>query len=304
MKKEELNKEVIKFNLEKLRGKKVAVHCVTEEQFKNFVNWVNSLGEALYRDNYWEHYGEGSCLTLWSNLSWGYDDKYFYKEEGYEIISYEEALLKESKIEPKNSIEEEKMKTNKEEEKEVEFNLEKLRGKYICVNCKTEAEAQNFVTWGNSLEEGDGCYNTLWNEYKEDTCYAISEDLLWSYLSKVYAEEQDYEMISYEEALTKESLLKVSEQKDKKINNLHKMLAKKDSKIENQAKEISELLKINKELKEGVTRDLNNENKVNEKVNKVSHMYEGQLKVHENEIKRLHTIIHYLEEKCLKVYED
>ena len=188
------------------------------------------------------------------------------------------------------------------EDELVQFDLERLKGNKVAVNCKTEAEAQNFVSWVNSL--GKDLYNiTRWIYYKENTWYCLKGNLHWDKDSKSSFEEVGYEIISYEEALAKEPLSDEL-QKDKKINNLHKMLVKKDSKIENQAKELSELLKINKELKDGVTSDLNTENKVNEKIDKLSRMNEGQLNVHENEIKRLHTIIHYLEEKCLKVYED
>lgn len=41
-----------------------------------------------------------------------------------------------------------------------------------------------------------------------------------------------------------------------------------------------------------------------ESLNRLSDMYDRQLKVQDNEIKRLNTIIHYLETKCLKVYDD
>ena len=37
--------------------------------------------------------------------------------------------------------------------------------------------------------------------------------------------------------------------------------------------------------------------------NKITEMYESQLDVQDKEIRRLHVIINYLEEKCLKVYE-
>ena len=257
---------LVQFDLEKLRGKKVAVHCETEERAKIFINWVNSLGEDLYDTTHWNKKRENTCYRLAENLCWDGDSKSSLEEQGYEIVSYEEALLKESKNEPKN---------NKEEAELVKFDLEKLRGKIVGVNCVTEEQAQTFVNWVVSLGVE---YHDLahWESHKEDTCYALEDNLRWRFVRNGGR----YKIISYEEALTKESLLKVSEEKDEKINNLSKTILNKDSIIENHP------------------------NEINEKVNKVSCMYEGQLKVHENEIKRLHTIIHYLEEKCLKIYED
>ena len=92
MKKEE-NKEKVKFDLKRLKGKRVTVNCKTEEQFQNFINWVNSLEDNNFKDNYWDDYKEETCLRLSTGLYWGFGNKYFYKEEGYEIISYEESLL-------------------------------------------------------------------------------------------------------------------------------------------------------------------------------------------------------------------
>ena len=183
------------------------------------------------------------------------------------------------------------------------FNIGRLRGKDVVVNCVTEEQAQNFINWVVSL--GEDIDSPYWETHKEDTCYCLHCNL-WVFNSKDSFEEQGYEVISYEEALEdneEDSSIKNTveelEQKDKKINNLHKMLTKKDIKIENQAKELSVLLKINEELKQGIVRDLNTKNKVNEKINKVSKLYEGQLKVYENKIKRLYTIIHYLEDKSV-----
>jgi len=101
----EIEKELIKFNLERLKGKKVAVNCKTEEQFQDFVDWVKSLGKDLDNDNEWEDYKEDTCLRLCSNLTWDYYDIKGLRKIGYEIISYEEALLKESKEHPKETTE-------------------------------------------------------------------------------------------------------------------------------------------------------------------------------------------------------
>jgi len=50
-------------------------------------------------------YEENSCIRLSSDLFWDYEEIEYYEEVGHEIISYEEALLKESKEEPKESLE-------------------------------------------------------------------------------------------------------------------------------------------------------------------------------------------------------
>jgi len=92
-------KGIKQFDLERLKGKKVAVNCKTEEQAQDFVNWVNSLGVALTKETFWKDYKENSCYILRNTLSWEYCYKEYYKDRSYEIISYEEALLKESKDE-------------------------------------------------------------------------------------------------------------------------------------------------------------------------------------------------------------
>ena len=86
-----------KFDLERLKGKKVAVNCRTEEQFQNFVDWANSLETDSGKHNHWGNYKEDSCLILKSDLLWAYGNIEWFEIEGYEVISYEEALLKELK---------------------------------------------------------------------------------------------------------------------------------------------------------------------------------------------------------------
>ena len=46
-------KEVIKFDLERLKGENIVVNCKTKEQFQNFVDWVNSLEDNNFKDSYW-----------------------------------------------------------------------------------------------------------------------------------------------------------------------------------------------------------------------------------------------------------
>jgi len=93
----EINKDIVKFNLERLKGEKVAVNCKTKEQFQNFINWVNSLKNSNSKSNCWREYQEDSCVRVNLDLTWFYCGIYYFKNRGYEIISYEEALLKEPK---------------------------------------------------------------------------------------------------------------------------------------------------------------------------------------------------------------
>ena len=82
------------FNLERLRGKKVVVNCKTKEQFEEYIKWVSSLNDLSSISNLWKDYREDSCLSLSDNLFWNNFDKCYCKRSGYQIISYEEALLK------------------------------------------------------------------------------------------------------------------------------------------------------------------------------------------------------------------
>jgi len=101
----EIGKEIVKFDLERLKGREVAVNCKTKEQFQNFIDWVKSLGIDLDTNNYWETHKVESCLQLDLDLTWWYYGKECYEKEGYEIISYEEALLKEPNKESKETTE-------------------------------------------------------------------------------------------------------------------------------------------------------------------------------------------------------
>ena len=98
-----MKKEITKFNLEILKGKKVVVHCKTKEQFQNFIDWVLSLGKDSSKDNYWEYARENSCLRLNPSLHWRYGSKNSYEAKDYKIISYEEALLKDIKKQKKSN---------------------------------------------------------------------------------------------------------------------------------------------------------------------------------------------------------
>jgi len=104
-----MKKEIVKFDLERLKGEQVVVNCITKEQFQNFVDWVNSLKDGNSKNNHWDMYGENSCTRLSSDLYWSYTSNQHYKNIDYEIISYKEALLKKHKKQNKQN----KSKPNK-----------------------------------------------------------------------------------------------------------------------------------------------------------------------------------------------
>jgi len=99
MKPNTYNEIKAKFNLEKLRGKKVVVNCRTKEQFLNYKEFIYHIGCPIDYFNSWLDFKENTCILLNANSSWTYDEIDWYKESGCKVISYEEALLKEDKIE-------------------------------------------------------------------------------------------------------------------------------------------------------------------------------------------------------------
>jgi len=113
--KEEIEREIVKFDLERLRGKEVVVNCRTKEQARSFINWVNSLEVDIYSYNIWHKYKEYTCLYLTSDLLWSYGKKTCFEGKNYEIISYKEALITESNKEPNSSKDEDKISFTKEQ---------------------------------------------------------------------------------------------------------------------------------------------------------------------------------------------
>lgn len=89
-----MKQEIKQFDLERLRGKAVAVNCKTEEQAQDFVNWVYSLGVDECNRPFWENYKENSCYILTKNSIWSFESIEYYETLKYKVISYEEALLK------------------------------------------------------------------------------------------------------------------------------------------------------------------------------------------------------------------
>jgi len=89
-----MNEDIIEFDLKRFEEGKVAVHCTTEEQCQNFVDWVCSFHVEIEVMNLWFLYQEDCCCTLTNCYTWEVEDLNFFKERGYEIITYGEALLK------------------------------------------------------------------------------------------------------------------------------------------------------------------------------------------------------------------
>lgn len=89
---------MIKFKEEILK-KGVVVHCRSEEQAINLLKWADSLGYkwknggSYLSDTYWRCYKSSAAYEI----KYGYFGpiEFFEDEEGYKILSYEEALLKE-----------------------------------------------------------------------------------------------------------------------------------------------------------------------------------------------------------------
>ena len=131
-----MKKQIKEFDLERLKGKKVAVNCKTEEQAQDFVNWVNSLGRETHPYPSWYIYGQLSCYILEKNLIWGRASKENYQKSGYEIISYEEALLKEPKKQVKLTSNPKKKPTIRKE-----F-IKKVQTEKIGVICTTLEELE------------------------------------------------------------------------------------------------------------------------------------------------------------------
>ena len=87
--------------------------------------------------------------------------------------------------------------------KEIKFNLKKLRGKKIAVNCRIEEQAKNFVDWVVSLGVDD-TLNPYWNTPIGDTCYKLTKELYWYGVSEESVKNLGYGVISYEDALLKD----------------------------------------------------------------------------------------------------
>ena len=84
---------MVQFDLERLRGKRVAVKCRTKKQIKSFAKWVNSFG---YDDSKLSYTKRHNFLVISSDLICEYFTAIWLLDKEYEIITYEEALLTKS----------------------------------------------------------------------------------------------------------------------------------------------------------------------------------------------------------------
>lgn len=93
----------------------------------------------------------------------------------------------------------------KETRKEIiQFDYDKIMQEKVVVNCKTEEQAKNLLTWADSkgLRWSNGTSylkGTDWRLFGENTCY----DLFGGTFGSLYPQTESYKILSYEEALLK-----------------------------------------------------------------------------------------------------
>jgi hypothetical protein len=77
-------------------GKKIAIHCKTEQEAKEFIRLVNSFGYSFPRGTgitYWDKYDETISYTLeYGSLS--YCRHSYFIEQNYEIVEYSDLIDK------------------------------------------------------------------------------------------------------------------------------------------------------------------------------------------------------------------
>lgn len=86
------------FNLELLKEQKIAVNCKTESEAQEFSKWAinldNNTNDGVFSN--WGVYRKNTCLRLAftdnKNVSYMWCDTMYYLQEGYKIISFNEAL--------------------------------------------------------------------------------------------------------------------------------------------------------------------------------------------------------------------
>ena len=83
------------FDLEKLKGKKVAIRCNTEEKAKDLLNILDELGitwfnnKSLNNHTYWGTYEYLTCYDLLCCQGIKFADVNYYLKERYEIVDWE-----------------------------------------------------------------------------------------------------------------------------------------------------------------------------------------------------------------------
>lgn len=192
-----------KFNLEKLRGKRIVVNLTTKKEVKAFVKWAVSLGISKISTSYWGDYKENTCFEIDNELVAWYADKEYFEEKGYKIISFEEAL--ESKKDKETKLVLKKAELGKNEV------LEQL-------NILQEYVKQNFdVLYKAALRTEEANLEGNWKEIIRCRNVGISENRItssagwhvYSYCSEEFKEEHLIAAFNAVEFLAKEASKKV-----------------------------------------------------------------------------------------------
>lgn len=80
----------MKFNIEDYKGNYV-IHCKTEEEAKDFCNYLDSLGrkwcnnKKYTEENYWQYYQDETCYDFNDN---SFNAKYFFVGHNYKILEW------------------------------------------------------------------------------------------------------------------------------------------------------------------------------------------------------------------------
>lgn len=88
--------EIIEFDYDKIMRYGFVINCKTEWQADSLLAWTDSKGltwrnkESYLKKTDWQEYRESTCYYLPKG---GYADLSWFRAYGYDILSYEEALL-------------------------------------------------------------------------------------------------------------------------------------------------------------------------------------------------------------------
>lgn len=82
------------FNIEDYKGNYV-MHCKTEEEAKDFCNYLDSLGrkwcnnKKYTEENYWQYYQDETCYDFNDN---SFNAKYFFVGHNYKILEWSDFM--------------------------------------------------------------------------------------------------------------------------------------------------------------------------------------------------------------------
>lgn len=86
----------MKFNIDDYKGNYV-MHCKTEEEAKDFCNYLDSLGrkwcnnKKYTEENYWQYYQDETCYDFNDN---SFNAKYFFVGHNYKILEWSDFMDK------------------------------------------------------------------------------------------------------------------------------------------------------------------------------------------------------------------